>query len=314
MFSSVSAAIFVLLLSFGALYIKRALNTGAADLRLQTYVIEGNTGNGSSGGRLRVAQLSDIHYSDAEFLKEALGKAVAFVGECQPDVIILTGDYVDRRHEPSKKFCEEWVPVLKKVSSAPIFATLGNHDRFFPDEISNNLSMSGVTVLRNDIYSLKANDKTYHITGLVDITQPEWRDARATIESALKRSNPGDELIILSHNPDTARHIHPWILDYRQQTSTATPAVIFSGHTHGGQICFPNGAPVLASLQRLFVYLPFSSNFRIFRLANVVKRWQWAFGQYELADKLNLIVSRGVGSHQGLRLFCPPDVTVVDLH
>ena len=106
---------------------------------------------------LRIAHLSDFHcgsHIPAGFLEGAIERAAAE----KPDLIALTGDFIDRgpRHAPS-------AAKLFRHLKAPlgVFAVLGNHDfsvhtprgvRRHPGldgVIASALAAEGVTVLRN---------------------------------------------------------------------------------------------------------------------------------------------------------------------
>ena len=305
-----SVCVLIIILGYGARLLKLRLERNAGELVIQRFEV----GDQNSDTKLKVAQLSDIHYKEGEaFLNEALTRAVNFIEKEQPDVIVLTGDYVQRDHPPSKQFSDKWIPIIKSVSTAPILATLGNHDRFYPSQISHNLSVNGVTMLQNEKKIIKKNGIEFHIVGLADVTQPEWSKAKETIISSINEMEDESQLIILSHNPDSAKLINNWVVSHRTQTLTTVSVTILSGHTHGGQICFPNGTPVLSKAKLFFDYLPnFFMKFKYARLGKVVRNWNWASGKHNLSEDVTLIVSRGVGAHQGIRLFCPPDVTIIE--
>ena len=70
-------------------------------------------------------------------------------------------------------------------------------------------------------------------------------------------------------------------------------ALTLAGHTHGGQICLPGRIP----------FVPHAS-----RIGD-----QYAHGMFEEGGK-DLFVTRGVGeSRLRMRLFCPPEIVIIDL-
>ena len=89
--------------------------------------------------------------------------------------------------------------------------------------------------------------------------------------------------IVWGHAPDFA------LSDARAELSIA-------GHTHGGQVRIPFFGPVVT-----FSHVPRA----------------WAEGHTVVAPQRHLVVSRGVGMERGyaprLRLFCPPEVVIIDV-
>jgi hypothetical protein len=76
------------------------------------------------GTPIRVLHLSDLHYSQGvslDFLESAFRRGI----ELKPDVICLTGDYVNHRIIDGRAYSEA-LRVL--TDTAPTFAVFGNHD------------------------------------------------------------------------------------------------------------------------------------------------------------------------------------------
>src|SRR5215813_12679382 len=77
---------------------------------------------------LRVAQLSDIHVG-ARTPAERIRDAIALANSFEPDLVLLTGDYLSRE--------ERGVGLISELMGglfAPTFAVLGNHDHWLdPD-------------------------------------------------------------------------------------------------------------------------------------------------------------------------------------
>jgi len=74
----------------------------------------------------RLVQLSDFHYDGLRLSEEMLEQAIAASNQAEPDLVLLTGDYVTVN--PIHKL----VLRLKHLQSrAGIYAVLGNHDIYF---------------------------------------------------------------------------------------------------------------------------------------------------------------------------------------
>jgi predicted MPP superfamily phosphohydrolase len=90
-----------------------------------------------------------------------------------------------------------------------------------------------------------------------------------------------------------------------------------SGHTHGGQICFPGTKQAMLPLTRYMFPQFIRKMLTIEHLIHVVKHWEWSQGYFELENNDGetnaLYVNRGLGSHLRIRLSCPPEVTVLTI-
>jgi uncharacterized protein len=145
----------------------------------------------------------------------------------QPDVVAVTGDIVEGRVEDLDGF----LPVLAVLASAPLGAwyCFGNHDHFTgePDRIRDLLASIRIGTLGNESRVLHGDHVDFVIGGIDDRTlgTPDW--ARLT-------DAHGPPHLLLAHNPD----------DFYEAERRGV-AVMLSGHTHGGQIRFPAGPPII---------------------------------------------------------------------
>src|ERR1700733_1825945 len=94
---------------------------------------------------VRIAQLSDIHVGNMTPVAH-IRAAIATANAAQPDLIVLTGDYVCwRRHE-----AELAGDQLGGLRAPRVLAVLGNHDYFtWGAGVANALERNGYEVLRN---------------------------------------------------------------------------------------------------------------------------------------------------------------------
>lgn len=180
--------------------------------------------------RLKVLLLSDVH--TGIFLKPALlAEIVNSLMELQPDLVALTGDIVTGHSSDLDRF----LPALASLSRAPLGAwyCYGNHDYFGgdPEEVSNSLRSIGIVTLRNDSVVLAHGDGTFILGGIDDriMGTPDW-DRLV--------SEHGPPHFLLAHHPD-----------FFYEAAARGVALTLSGHTHGGQIRFPNGPPLVRQSQ-----------------------------------------------------------------
>jgi predicted MPP superfamily phosphohydrolase len=176
---------------------------------------------------LRIAQLSDLHVgprTSEETVRAAIAQANAF----DPDVVVLTGDYLCHHRSDL-----EAVRAQLGGLAAPTVAVLGNHDVWVdPAGTSAALRSHGYEVLENAWTTVRVRGAPLRIVGIGDhLTRHE------DVGQALRGLGPGSAPIVLAHGPRTAESLRG--LD--------RPLLCLSGHTHGGQINVPLLTPLLLS-------------------------------------------------------------------
>lgn len=175
---------------------------------------------------LRVAQLSDIHVgprTPVPLIRAAIDAANRF----EPDLVVLTGDYVSRRRA-------EVAGVREHLSGlrAPVVAVLGNHDVWVdPAGVAGALRSHGYEVLENQWTELRLRGAPLAIVGIGD--RMTHRD---DVAAALRGLPPRVTApLVLAHGPRTAEKL----------AAIGRAALCLSGHTHGGQVNLPLVTPLL---------------------------------------------------------------------
>ena len=231
----------------------------------------------------RIAQLSDLHYDDF-FSVVPLRKAIEIVNRLQPDLVVLTGDFVTTPLEGSRRArtaaagaiepCAELLSQLRAPSG--ILSVLGNHDLdTSAAHIIDVLQSHAIPVLRNRSVSLDREGKRLWVAGSDDVLL-----GTPDLERALKGIPPTEPVVLLAHEPDWADDVARYSVDLQ-----------LSGHSHGGQICLPLiGAPYLPELGR-----------------------KYPRGLRRIGS-LALYTNIGIGTIRiPMRLNCPPEVTQITL-
>lgn len=246
---------------------------------------------------LRLVQLSDFHFDGIRLSPKLLNEAIAATNAAQPDLVVMTGDFVTDDPAPIHNLAQR-LTALKSQSG--IYAVLGNHDiryRHSHQEVASALEHHNIRVLWNQIaYPV---GKELAIVGLADYWSSEFRPA-----PVFQQLDPATPRIVLSHNPDTAEMLQKWRIDLQ-----------LSGHTHGGQVCVPGVGNMAHHISEFYRNLPQQVKQYVPLLkecARTMKHWEWAQGLHIVGDN-QLYVNRGLGTYLPGRLWCPPEVTVITL-
>jgi predicted MPP superfamily phosphohydrolase len=168
--------------------------------------------------KLRVLHITDVHMG-ATTPQKFLRRTVEIAHSLEPDLVALTGDYVNRSTKHADRL-RRYVEALPH----PIVATLGNHDHWSgAHEISMALLAGGAEVLSNRASGIDGIGFTLDVVGVDDgLTK------NADVERAFRGIRRPDEAIVLNHYPATADAI-----------AGKGGRLILSGHTHGGQLAIP---------------------------------------------------------------------------
>lgn len=229
-----------------------------------------------------IAQLSDFHY-DHIFSVHPIRRAVEIVSQLNPDLVVLTGDFVtgnyfaDLSYDPdAAKVAEPCAKLLSGIRSHfGSLAVLGNHDvDTDPGFVTDALESHGIPVLRNRSKVLEQRGQQVWVCGLDSI------DANPQIEDALQPVPKNATVVLLMHEPDFADVAMKYPVDLQ-----------LSGHSHGGQIWLPGfGAPWLPGGAR-----------------------KYPRGRYTVG-RLPLYTNIGLGTiRMAVRFNCIPEVTLVTL-
>lgn len=246
---------------------------------------------------LKLVQMSDFHYDDDLLSEKMLIEAIAISNAAKPDLVILTGDYVNTIAKPIHQLALR----LKNLESLyGTYAILGNHDIYYPSsklEITNALTNVGINVLSNQIaYPV---GKKLALVGLADFYDREFNPE--VIMNQLDSTTP---CIVLSHQPDTAEILKKWRVDLQ-----------LSGHSHGGQIVIPGLGPAMIYYTKIVKRIPKKIRRKLPFLRkthSILRHWQWSQGLHKVGNN-QLYVNRGLGTYFPGRLFCPPEVTIIIL-
>lgn len=236
---------------------------------------------------LTLVHISDPHVGVGPGAN-TLRRAVDLANQASPDLVLLTGDFLDMHASPgADKILQR--ELLRLKSTYGIYAVLGNHDvAVGTDRVTRLLQASGVMVLSTSYYSVTIAGEPVWLLGLEDegiefcrefsAFESAWQSQADALGDWLDLIPSSDVSLLLVHNPDFAMML-PGQVD-----------LVLAGHTHGGYINLPLlGAPLTPS----------------------------CFGQTLLAGLVNVngtyvYVNRGLGGVR-LRFNAQPEVAVLHL-
>jgi predicted MPP superfamily phosphohydrolase len=216
-----------------------------------------------------IVHLSDVHTKKMGFRE---GKVIGIIDRVQPDYVLVTGDIL----KSTSKLADGLDFLARLEAKRGVYIVPGNADERLVRAIERGQAPKAYgdwRILMNE--SVDCGDFT-----LVGIDDPvTCRDDLAKAMSGVDRTRP---ILVMTH-------FHAKRLLAKLPDMNA--AIIFSGHTHGGQVGF---GPLVS-------HIPYAH------------RSKFVAGLYEL-DGTYLEVSHGIGtSIFPFRFLCRPEVVVFHL-
>ena len=246
---------------------------------------------------LKIILVSDLHLATWRTTKP-MEKAVRLINEQKPDIICLTGDFVQFS---SSEFIG-YIPVLQQLrANYGIYSVLGNHDygRYssFPNDEARKKDVQKLIDYQRDLgwhVLLNQNEKlvldtlenSITIAGIEYYSPKKLFVNEGDIDKTFKNIDTSDYVIFLSHDP------HAWqTVKERNLPANLT----LSGHTHGMQLGIYNS--LIRWSPASFLY----------------KQWGGLYADPRFPNK-KLYVNVGLGS-VGLpaRVGVSPEITVIIL-
>lgn len=230
---------------------------------------------------IRILHIGDIHLERLG-IREA--RLLELADEARPDLILLTGDYVNLSNNLDPQTHSEVRWLLSQLHARyGVFAVLGTPPVDLPTVMPRLFAGLPVRLLRDEaVVVTLSRDRQLTLLGL-DCHHDIARDA-ATLDRVLAGAADTGPRVLLYHSPELMPAAAQRGID-----------LYLCGHTHGGQVRLPFVGPLLTASQLGRRYV---------------------MGHYQ-EGPTHLYVTRGIG-FEGLaaprvRLFCPPEVTVVEV-
>lgn len=257
-----------------------SLIAGAKWIRIRNYYVASDKLNNTSTVT-RIVFITDLHEKSFGYKNQ---KLIEKIDQLDPDAIFIGGDTVDSY----SKVGGDYIPLFEELPKlAKTFLVLGNHEYSAKRdmEIIGYAQSFGIRVLEDEFEPFTCNSDTINVIGMTDYfsenvvtkTLAERFDA-VPVPYYAQRFN-----ILLCHRPCELEEMSKRGID-----------LMVCGHTHGGQMRIPFVGGVFTP-----------STFKLFP--------KYDMGYFGIG-KMDLIISSGLGTSSiPLRLFCRPEITVIDL-
>ncbi len=239
----------------------------------------------------RIVQLSDLHVGTYGADTAFVSRLVDHVNSLKPDLIVFTGDIVNRRTDEILPF----IDVLSRLhAAAGVYSILGNHDygdyydwdsdsakaRSLAQLVGIQRDM-GWHLLLNSHAVIHAGADSIALVGVENVGDPPFK-VYGDLSAAYPDLSDGVTKILLTHNP-----VH-WDMEVAGNDSVNV-ALTLSGHTHAMQI-------------------------RLLGLSPAAWRYDHWGGLYSDGKGHQLYVNIGVGTvGLPMRLGATPEVTLFTL-
>ncbi|MBI5559380.1 MAG: CDP-archaeol synthase [Deltaproteobacteria bacterium] len=220
----------------------------------------------------RLLLLTDLHLDGLAGLTDELIRRLTNI---EVDLCLVGGDIRMQTYGPIAPCMRQLRRLLPHIRSRHgALGILGNHDCI---EMTPDFEEAGLIMLINDSWRIDKGEERIWLVGVDDPHYYKTHNA----EQAFRDVRAEDFTIFLAHSPEA------------YQTAAEHGADLYlCGHTHGGQICLPDGKPVL-------------TNSRAPRFT-AAGNWQYR--------GMTGYTSRGAGaSSVPLRFHCPGEITLITL-
>lgn len=163
-----------------------------------------------------IVQLTDLHVGlsiDRHFVQRVVDRT----NDLAPDLIALTGDFVDGKVEDLR---DEIAPLANLRAQHGVYAVTGNHEYYAGvDPWVAEISSLDVQYLRNKRVRIDNVRGAFELAGVDDYSGNE------DLVAATHGRDDNLALVLLAHQPRQVRRASKYGVDLQ-----------LSGHTHGGQI------------------------------------------------------------------------------
>lgn len=231
---------------------------------------------------LKIIHFSDLHYGST-MMEEDMKIINKKINDRKPDIIVFTGDLIDKQKKLSQKEQEKLIGYLKELdASIGKYAVMGDEDE---EDIYTIYSQSDFILLKNEsdlIY--RVNNQPILMVGLSSFISDQQDITKGYEYFQREGSDANIFNIVLMHEPDTIEDI---------TSNYQNTDLVLAGHSHNGYIRTP------------ISHVPLDRKFGAKKYPN----------DYYKVGSTDLYVSGGLGTNSfaGFRLFCRPSINLYRL-
>lgn len=238
---------------------------------------------------VRLVHLTDLHSWEFGENNQELARQVA---EQSPDLILITGDMLDKTDADARVAC---ALIQQLAQIAPVYFSHGNHEKAWEQtngaSLEPELTAAGAVVLDGEYRDIEVNGQSLRLGGYygyyrrphMHLDDPAQQAADIVFCDDFENTRCCK--ILLCHIPTA------W-LDWGLIDDHPVDLVL-TGHNHGGQARIPFVGGLIAPYVGWFP--------------------EFTEGMY-VGEKATAILSTGLGSSPGIpRINNPPQIVVVDL-
>jgi predicted MPP superfamily phosphohydrolase len=258
---------------------------GADRIAVRKFVVESEKIPAGFDG-CSIVHISDLH---GRWFGAEQEKLLEAVRRQKPELILMTGDWVDRDYQGEDERCCQ-VVVKGLFEIAPVYGIIGNHEARAEHRsyLIEELSRLGVRLLLDETIVLKRRCDSIHLVGFETPYHAPLKEDLSELkrleeeyrEALNLRKAEGESMyrLVMAHRPELIDMYRRLGLD-----------LVLSGHAHGGLMRLPFGYRLLAPGQSWFP--------------------KYTHGMYQ-KEETRMIVSCGLG---GPRIFIQPEIGVIVL-
>ncbi len=183
---------------------------------------------------LRIVQISDIHSGTWDSVLE-VQKGIKLINEQQADLILFTGDLVNRHKDEIDPYIEAFASLIAPYGK---YAVLGNHDyvgvprdvnlrQAYWDDLLSKFDKMGFRLLLNEHVLIDAGAESLALIGVENWGDGRFFPKRGDLDIAMTGLEGEPFTLLMSHDPS---HWQYKVLGYDRRID-----LTLSGHTHGMQ-------------------------------------------------------------------------------
>lgn len=257
---------------------------------------------GVSQKPVRILHISDLHFAPGQHKKAEFLKQLA---ELEPDLVINTGDNLGH-----KDAINSALSALGPLGKFPGVFVNGSNDyrspelknplRYFvaPSKVPQrrDIDTKRFTTELENFGWLNLNNQSGQLNvagaaiGFIGVDDPhENLDDLSSLNAQVQKLADVDFTLGIAHAP---------YLRVLEAMTKIGASMIFAGHTHGGQLCLPGQRALVSNCDLPTEY------------ASGLSGWQ--FGNKE--SLLHVSAGLGCSIYAPVRLFCPPQATLLELN